>query len=82
MRLDEALEQLLHRKPEVYAAEDEEPDISDLESAIGDIESVVDLDMVNQISQEKHTGDVPIGRRNLFLEKYQKKRQIRQSGSL
>ena len=66
MRLDEALEQLLHRKPEVYAAEDEEPDISDLESAIGDIESVVDLDMVNQISQEKHTGDVPIGMKELI----------------
>ena len=66
MRLDEALEQLLHRKPEVSAAEDEEPDISDLESAIGDIESVVDLDMVNQISQEKHTGDVPIGMKELI----------------
>ena len=68
MRLDEALEQLLHRKPEVSAAEDEEPDISDLESAIGDIESVVDLDMVNQISQEKHTGDVPIGMKELIPE--------------
>ena len=66
MRLDEALEQLLHRKPEVSAAEDEEPDISDLESAIGDIESVVDLDMVNQISQEKHTDDVPIGMKELI----------------
>ena len=66
MRLDEALEQLLHRKPEVSAAEDEEPDISDLESAIGDIESVVDLNMVNQISQEKHTGDVPIGMKELI----------------
>ena len=66
MRLDEAVEQLLHRKPEVSAAEDEEPDISDLESAIGDIESVVDLDMVNQISQEKHTGDVPIGMKELI----------------
>ena len=66
MRLDEALEQLLHRKPEVSAAEDEETDISDLESAIGDIESVVDLDMVNQISQEKHTGDVPIGMKELI----------------
>ena len=66
MRLDEALEQLLHRKPEVSVAEDEEPDISDLESAIGDIESVVDLDMVNQISQEKHTGDVPIGMKELI----------------
>ena len=66
MRLDEALEQLLHRKPEVSAAEDEEPDISDLESAIGDIESVVDLDMVNQISREKHTGDVPIGMKELI----------------
>ena len=66
LRLDEALEQLLHRKPEVSAAEDEEPDISDLESAIGDIESVVDLDMVNQISQEKHTGDVPIGMKELI----------------
>ena len=66
MRLDEALEQLLHRKPEVSAAEEEEPDISDLESAIGDIESVVDLDMVNQISQEKHTGDVPIGMKELI----------------
>lgn len=66
MRLDEALEQLLHRKPEVSAAEDEEPDISDLESAIGDVESVVDLDMVNQISQEKHTGDVPIGMKELI----------------
>ena len=66
MRLDEALEQLLHRKPEVSAAEDEEPDISDLESVIGDIESVVDLDMVNQISQEKHTGDVPIGMKKLI----------------
>ena len=66
MRLDEALEQLLHRKPEVSAAEDEEPDIFDLESAIGDIESVVDLDMVNQISQEKHTGDVPIGMKELI----------------
>ena len=66
MRLDEALEQLLHRKPEVSAAEDEEPDISDLESVIGDIESVVDLDMVNQISQEKHTGDVPIGMKELI----------------
>ena len=66
MRLDEAVEQLLHRKPEVSAAEDEEPDISDLESVIGDIESVVDLDMVNQISQEKHTGDVPIGMKELI----------------
>ena len=66
MRLDEALEQLLHRKPEVSAAEDEEPDISDLESAIGDIESVVDLDMVNQIAQEKHADDVPIGMKELI----------------
>ena len=33
---------------------------------IGDIESVVDLDMVNQISQEKHTGDVPIGMKELI----------------
>ena len=63
---EDHLEQLLHRKPEVSAAEDEEPDISDLESAIGDIESVVDLDMVNQISQEKHTGDVPIGMKELI----------------
>lgn len=56
MRLDEALKQLLH--PEtveeaVQADPNVEPDISDLEADINDIESIADLGMVNQIEQEK-----------------------------
>ena len=56
MRLDEALKQLLH--PEaieetVQVNPNVEPDISDLEADINDIESIADLGMVNQIEQEK-----------------------------
>ena len=56
MRLDEALKQLLHpeaAEETVQADPNVEPDISDLEADINDIESIADLGMVNQIEQEK-----------------------------
>lgn len=64
MRLDEALQKLLHpEKSDTDSSdipmgdqldeEEPEPDITDLEEAIGEIESVADLDMVSRIAEEK-----------------------------
>ena len=60
MRLDEALQKLLHPENTSEPAEEvdekeDEPDITDLEGAIDEIESVVDLDMVSRIAEEKMT---------------------------
>lgn len=52
MPLDEALRQLLNPKKEEQQSE-EEPALDDLEQAIGEIESVADADMVNQIAEKK-----------------------------
>ena len=60
MRLDEALKKLLHpgkenASNEQNAAaneEEQEPDMTDLASEIDEIESVADLDMVHQMSEE------------------------------
>ena len=52
MPLDEALRQLLHPERE-EVQEDEEPELGDLEEAIGEIESVADMDIVAQIAAEK-----------------------------
>ena len=54
MPLDEALRRLLH--PESEEKQDEsgqEPELGDLEQAIDEIESVVDIDMVRQAAEEK-----------------------------
>ena len=54
MPLDEALRRLLH--PECEEKQDEsgqEPELGDLEQAIDEIESVVDIDMVRQAAEEK-----------------------------
>ena len=56
MPLDEALRQLLHpENKEVQKADEaeEEPALDDLEQAIGEIESVVDADMVKEITEKK-----------------------------
>ena len=55
MRLDEALQQLLNPKPEVQAepGEEVEPDMTDLEEDIAAIEDVEDLEIVNQLTEEK-----------------------------
>ncbi|MBM6855031.1 hypothetical protein H6B11_12850 [Mediterraneibacter glycyrrhizinilyticus] len=59
MRLDEALQKLLHPGAGVPSAseaaaaeEEEEPDITDLEEEIDEIESVADLGMVHRISED------------------------------
>ncbi len=48
MRLDEALKKLLHPKKQESPAEEEEPDMSDLEGAIEEIEDVADLEMADK----------------------------------
>ena len=60
MRLDEALKKLLHPGKETASneqnaaanEEEQEPDMTDLASEIDEIESVADLDMVHQMSEE------------------------------
>ena len=53
MPLDEALRKLLHPENEEVTAEEEEPEMADLEEAIDEIESVADMDIVEKISGEK-----------------------------
>ena len=54
MPLDVALRQLLHPgKSEATEEPDEEPPLDDLEQAIDEIESVVDVDMVKQLAERK-----------------------------
>ena len=48
MRLDEALKKLLHPRKQEAAEEEEEPDMSDLEGAIEEIEAVADLEMADK----------------------------------
>lgn len=58
MRLDEALQKLLHPEADVPAApaavaeEEEEPDMTDLADEIDEIESVADLGMAHRISED------------------------------
>ena len=76
MRLDEALQQLLNPKPEVQAepGEEVEPDMTDLEEDIAAIEDVEDLEIVNQLTEEKKTEEaskervVPSGMKELIPE--------------
>ena len=76
MRLDEALQQLLNPKPEVQAepGEEVEPDMTDLEEDIAAIEDVEDLEIVNQLSEEKKAEEaskervVPSGMKELIPE--------------
>ncbi len=54
MRLDEALQKLLHpSEEEKDKAQEEENEMAGLEDAIDEIESVVDLNIVNEIAEEK-----------------------------
>ena len=48
MRLDEALKKLLHPRKQEAAEEEEEPDMSDLEGAIEEIEAVGELEMADK----------------------------------
>lgn len=73
MRLDEALKQLLHpevTEDAVQADPNAEPDMSDLEADISDIESVADLGMADQIERkkrkEKVRRDIPSGMKELL----------------
>ena len=76
MRLDEALQQLLNPKPEVQAepGEEVEPDMTDLEEDIAAIEDVEDLEIVNQLTEEKKAEKaskervVPSGMKELIPE--------------
>lgn len=76
MRLDEALQQLLNPKPEVQAepGEEVEPDMTDLEEDIAAIEDVEDLEIVNQLTEEKKAEEaskervVPSGMKELIPE--------------
>ena len=76
MRLDEALQQLLNPKPEVQAepGEEVEPDMTDLEEDIAAIEDVEDLEIVNQLEEEKKAEEaskervVPSGMKELIPE--------------
>lgn len=76
MRLDEALQQLLNPKPEVQAepGEEVEPDMTDLEEDIAAIEDVEDLEIVNQLTEEKKAEEaskervVPSGMKELTPE--------------
>lgn len=76
MRLDEALQQLLNPKPEVQAepGEEVEPDMTDLEEDIATIEDVEDLEIVNQLTEEKKAEEaskervVPSGMKELIPE--------------
>ena len=54
MPLDEALRKLLHPEAEEKKEKsDDEPELDDLEQAMGEIEAVADVDMVRQIAEEK-----------------------------
>lgn len=76
MRLDEALQQLLNPKPEVQAepGEEVELDMTDLEEDIAAIEDVEDLEIVNQLTEEKKAEEankervVPSGMKELIPE--------------
>lgn len=76
MRLDEALQQLLNPKPEAQAepGEEVEPDMTDLEEDIAAIEDVEDLEIVNQLTEEKKAEEaskervVPSGMKELIPE--------------
>ena len=76
MRLDEALQQLLNPRPEVQAepGEEVEPDMTDLEEDIAAIEDVEDLEIVNQLTEEKKAEEaskervVPSGMKELIPE--------------
>ena len=76
MRLDEALQQLLNPKPEVQAepGEEVEPDMTDLEEDIAAIEDIEDLEIVNQLTEEKKAEEaskervVPSGMKELIPE--------------
>ena len=76
MRLDEALQQLLNPKPEVQAepGEEVEPDMTDLEEDIAASEDVEDLEIVNQLTEEKKAEEaskervVPSGMKELIPE--------------
>ena len=74
--VDEALQQLLNPKPEVQAepGEEVEPDMTDLEEDIAAIEDVEDLEIVNQLTEEKKAEEaskervVPSGMKELIPE--------------
>ena len=76
MRLDEALQQLLNPKPEVQVepGEEVEPDMTDLEEDIAAIEDIEDLEIVNQLTEEKKAEEaskervVPSGMKELIPE--------------
>ena len=76
MRLDEALQQLLNPKPEVQVepGEEVEPDMTDLEEEIAAIEDIEDLEIVNQLTEEKKAEEaskervVPSGMKELIPE--------------
>ena len=54
MPLDEALRKLLHPEAEEKKEKsDDEPELDDLEQAMGEIEAVADVDMVRQIAEKK-----------------------------
>ena len=54
MPLDEALRQLLHPERTTTDGDmEDEPELDDLEQAIGEIESVADMDIVNEIAVKK-----------------------------
>ena len=77
MPLDEALRKLLHPESEVetleetdssdeivsnsVADEEPEPELEDLEKAIGEIESVADMDMLARIADERRKSDMAAG---------------------
>ena len=87
MRLDEALQQLLNPKPEVQAepGEEVEPDMTDLEEDIAAIEDVEDLEIVNQLTEEKKAEEaskervVPSGMKELIPEQETEEELIEQS---
>ena len=88
MRLDEALQQLLNPKPEVQAepGEEVEPDMTDLEEDIAAIEDVEDLEIVNQLTEEKKAEEaskervVPSGMKELIPEPETEEELIEQAG--
>ena len=87
MRLDEALQQLLNPKPEVQAepGEEVEPDMTDLEEDIAAIEDVEDLEIVNQLTEEKKAEEaskervVPSGMKELIPESETEEELIEQA---
>ncbi|MCU6746055.1 AAA family ATPase [Faecalicatena acetigenes] len=69
MRLDEALQKLLHPSEE---EEKEDDEMAGLEDAIDEIESVVDLNIVNEIAEEKEAAQ----------EKKERSKPVSVSGTL